>query len=217
MPTASCASSRSPARRCSRSWRPASASRSSSPMARSTALVLPRSPSGTTSPSPPSTPSCTRPYAAEIRRQIDAQGDTDRIVVLDTPLMTETVVKGLVFAAIIVVDTPIELAVERLVAQRGMSAEDALAGSASRSRARSRRRRRHRHRQRWRRRRPRCSRRRALGPLAGPSRRRLRRGHFLTTRPFSSRKLSARPSPWCAAEGGHTHATGRSSRRRGPA
>jgi dephospho-CoA kinase len=64
---------------------------------------------------------------AEIRRQIDAERDTDRIVVLDTPLMTETVVRGLVFAAIVVVDTPIELAVERLVAQRGMSAEDALA------------------------------------------------------------------------------------------
>ena len=41
--------------------------------------------------------------------------------------MTETVTKGLVFAAIIVVDTPIEVAVERLVAQRGLSAEDALA------------------------------------------------------------------------------------------
>ncbi len=64
---------------------------------------------------------------AEIRRRIDAESDTDRVVVLDTPLMTETVVKGLVFAAIIVVDTPIEVAVERLVAQRGMSAEDALA------------------------------------------------------------------------------------------
>ena len=64
---------------------------------------------------------------AEIRRRIDAQADTDRIVVLDTPLMTETVTKGLVFAAVIVVDTPIEVAVERLVAQRGMSAEDALA------------------------------------------------------------------------------------------
>jgi dephospho-CoA kinase len=63
----------------------------------------------------------------EIRRQIDAQQDTDRVVVLDTPLMTPTVIKGLVFVAVIVVDTPIEVAVERLVAQRGMSAEDALA------------------------------------------------------------------------------------------
>jgi dephospho-CoA kinase len=63
----------------------------------------------------------------EIRRRIDAEADTDHVVVLDTPLMTETVTKGLVFAAVIVVDTPIEVAVERLVAQRGMSAEDALA------------------------------------------------------------------------------------------
>ncbi len=59
---------------------------------------------------------------AEIRRQIEAHADTDHVVVLDTPLMTETVTKGLVFAAVIVVDTPIEVAVERLVAQRGMSA-----------------------------------------------------------------------------------------------
>jgi dephospho-CoA kinase len=63
----------------------------------------------------------------EIHRRIEAERGTDRVVVLDTPLMTETVVKGLVFAAVIVVDTPIEVAVERLVAQRGMSAEDALA------------------------------------------------------------------------------------------
>ena len=64
---------------------------------------------------------------AEIRRRIDAEAGTDRIIVLDTPLMTETVTRGLVFAAVIVVDTPIEIAVERLVAQRGMSAEDAMA------------------------------------------------------------------------------------------
>jgi dephospho-CoA kinase len=64
---------------------------------------------------------------AEIHRRVDAEAGTDRVVVLDTPLMTETVIRGLVFAAIIVVDTPIEVAVERLVAQRGMSAEDALA------------------------------------------------------------------------------------------
>lgn len=63
----------------------------------------------------------------EIRRRIDAEQDTDNVVVLDTPLMTPTVVEGLVFAAVIVVDTPIEIAVERLVAQRGMTPEDALA------------------------------------------------------------------------------------------
>jgi dephospho-CoA kinase len=63
----------------------------------------------------------------EIRRRIDAEQDTDHVVVLDTPLMTPSVIEGLVFAAVIVVDTPIEIAVERLVAQRGISAEDALA------------------------------------------------------------------------------------------
>lgn len=63
----------------------------------------------------------------EIRRRIDAEHDTDNVVVLDTPLMTPTVVAGLVFAAVIVVDLPIEIAVERLVAQRGMTPQDALA------------------------------------------------------------------------------------------
>jgi dephospho-CoA kinase len=63
----------------------------------------------------------------EIRRRIAAHAGTDHVVVLDTPLMTETVTKGLVFAAVVVVDTPIEVAVERLIAQRGMSAADALA------------------------------------------------------------------------------------------
>ena len=133
---------------------------------------------------------------AEIRRRIDAEADTDRIVVLDTPLMTETVTKGLVFAAVIVVDTPIEVAVERLVAQRGLSAEDALARISKQIS----------HEERVAGadividnggdvRRARCQRRRALGPLAGPSRRRVAAGRFLTTQPFSSRKLSARPSP----------------------
>ena len=64
---------------------------------------------------------------AEIRRQIEAEASTGKVVVLDTPLMTDTVVRGLLFAAVIVVDTPIEVAVERVVAQRGMSAEDAMA------------------------------------------------------------------------------------------
>jgi dephospho-CoA kinase len=63
----------------------------------------------------------------EIHGRVDAERDTDRVVVLDTPLMTPSVVEGLEFAAIIVVDLPIELAVERLVAQRGMNPEDALA------------------------------------------------------------------------------------------
>jgi len=63
----------------------------------------------------------------EIFAQIDAERDTDHVVVLDTPLMTPTVVGGLVFAALIVVDTPIDVAVERVVAQRGMAEDDARA------------------------------------------------------------------------------------------
>jgi dephospho-CoA kinase len=62
---------------------------------------------------------------AEIQRQIDAQRDTDRVVVLDFPLLGENPRKGL--AATIVVDIPVEVAVERLVAQRGMDADDARA------------------------------------------------------------------------------------------
>jgi len=60
---------------------------------------------------------------AEIARRIEAERDTDHIVVLDTPLLT--VVDDHDFAGLIVVDTPIEVAVERLVAQRGMSEDDA--------------------------------------------------------------------------------------------
>lgn len=62
---------------------------------------------------------------SEIQRQIDAQRDTDRIVVLDFPLLGENPRKGL--AATIVVDIPVEVAVQRLVDQRGMDHDDAHA------------------------------------------------------------------------------------------
>lgn len=62
---------------------------------------------------------------SEIQRQIDEQRETDRIVVLDFPLLGENPRKGL--AATIVVDIPVEVAVERLVAQRGMDEADARA------------------------------------------------------------------------------------------
>ncbi|MFV0307957.1 MAG: dephospho-CoA kinase [Desertimonas sp.] len=61
----------------------------------------------------------------EIARRIDAERDTDRVVVLDTPLLSVT--EGHEFAATIVVDTPVEVAIERLVGQRGMSENDARA------------------------------------------------------------------------------------------
>ena len=65
----------------------------------------------------------------EITRQIEAQRDTDRVVVLDFPLLGENPRGDL--RATIVVDLPVDLAVERLVDQRGMDADDARARIAS--------------------------------------------------------------------------------------
>jgi dephospho-CoA kinase len=65
----------------------------------------------------------------EITRQIEAQRDTDRVVVLDFPLLGENPRGDL--RATIVVDIPVELAVERLVEQRGMDVDDARARIAS--------------------------------------------------------------------------------------
>ena len=61
----------------------------------------------------------------EIQRQIDAHRDTDRIVVLDFPLLGENPRRGL--AATIVVDIPLDTAIDRLVNQRGMNVDDATA------------------------------------------------------------------------------------------
>lgn len=61
----------------------------------------------------------------EIQRQIDVHKDTDRVVVLDFPLLGENPRKGL--AATIVVDIPVDVAVQRLVDQRGMDDADARA------------------------------------------------------------------------------------------
>ena len=62
---------------------------------------------------------------SEIQRQIDEHRSTDRVVVLDFPLLGENPRKGL--AATIVVDIPVDVAVERLVDQRGMDEADARA------------------------------------------------------------------------------------------
>jgi dephospho-CoA kinase len=62
---------------------------------------------------------------SEIQRQIDEQRSTDRVVVLDFPLLGENPRKGL--AATIVVDIPVDVAVERLVDQRGLDEADARA------------------------------------------------------------------------------------------
>ncbi len=62
---------------------------------------------------------------SEIQRQIDEQRETDRVVVLDFPLLGENPRPGL--AATIVVDIPVDVAVQRLVEQRGMDEDDARA------------------------------------------------------------------------------------------
>ena len=62
---------------------------------------------------------------AEIARRIAAEAGTDHVVVVDTPLLEVKPDSG--FAAVIVVDAPVDVAVQRLVAQRGMDESDARA------------------------------------------------------------------------------------------
>lgn len=52
---------------------------------------------------------------------------TDRVVVLDVPLLAETTKPSWGLAGVIVVDAPIDVAVDRLVRQRGLTADDARA------------------------------------------------------------------------------------------
>jgi len=65
---------------------------------------------------------------AEIARRIEAERGTDSVVVLDTPLLK--VASEHDFAAVVVVDVPIEVAVQRLVRQRGMDEADVRARMA---------------------------------------------------------------------------------------
>ena len=62
---------------------------------------------------------------AEIDGQIEAQRDTDNVVILDVPLLVES--KAYETEGIIVVDTDPEIAVQRLVEFRGFNADDARA------------------------------------------------------------------------------------------
>jgi dephospho-CoA kinase len=62
---------------------------------------------------------------AEIARRLQAEADTDHIVLLDVPLLVESGRDDLV--AIVVVDVDPEIALHRLVNQRGMRPDDARA------------------------------------------------------------------------------------------
>jgi dephospho-CoA kinase len=61
----------------------------------------------------------------EMDRRVRANADTDAVVVLDIPLLTENPREGL--QGIIVVDVPVEVQVTRLVEGRGFAADDARA------------------------------------------------------------------------------------------
>jgi dephospho-CoA kinase len=65
----------------------------------------------------------------EIARRIDAERDTDHVVVLDVPLLVETGRDDMV--ALVVVDVDPEVAVARLVHHRGMREDDARARMAN--------------------------------------------------------------------------------------
>ena len=62
---------------------------------------------------------------AEMARRVEAAAGTDQVVVMDIPLLT--VHSGYDYAAVLVVDVPVETAVQRLVEARGMDEADARA------------------------------------------------------------------------------------------
>lgn len=63
--------------------------------------------------------------ATEMDRRLKEQRDTDNVVVLDIPLLAENPRTGL--CGVIVVDVPVDVAVDRLVRFRSMSEDDARA------------------------------------------------------------------------------------------
>lgn len=75
----------------------------------------------------------THPYVGQVMAErIGANAGTDRVVVLDIPLLAERGGKGAYpVAGVIVVDTPVDVAVARLVEHRGFSEDDARARVAS--------------------------------------------------------------------------------------
>ncbi len=74
---------------------------------------------------PTSTRSSTPPSALEIAERLATEVGTDHVVVLDVPLLVESGRDDM--AALLVVDADPEVAVERLVAQRGFDEQDARA------------------------------------------------------------------------------------------
>ena len=71
------------------------------------------------------------PVNREIRHRIREEADTGNLLVLDIPLLVEGILAGgpprYIVSGILVVDTPPEIAVQRLVEYRGFVEEDARA------------------------------------------------------------------------------------------
>lgn len=68
---------------------------------------------------------------AAVAERVAALADSDRIVVVEIPLLVESPASRADLQAVIVVDCPEDMAVARLVAQRGMSDADARARVAA--------------------------------------------------------------------------------------
>jgi dephospho-CoA kinase len=64
-------------------------------------------------------------------KRLQAEAETDHVVVYDVPLLVESARKAMDFAGVIVVDIDPEVAVERVVEQRGMAEEDVRARIAN--------------------------------------------------------------------------------------
>jgi dephospho-CoA kinase len=69
------------------------------------------------------------PVNKEIRRRIREQADSKNLLVLDIPLLVEGIIAGgpprYVVSGILVVDTPPEISIQRLIEYRGFTEEDA--------------------------------------------------------------------------------------------
>jgi dephospho-CoA kinase len=73
---------------------------------------------------------------AEMLKRLQAEADTDHVVVYDVPLLVEAARRAMSFAGVIVVDIDPEVAVRRVVEQRGMDEHDVrarIANQASRA------------------------------------------------------------------------------------
>jgi dephospho-CoA kinase len=68
---------------------------------------------------------------AEMLKMMQAEADTDHVVVYDVPLLVEAARRAMSFAGVIVVDIDPDVAVQRVVEQRGMDEQDVRARVAN--------------------------------------------------------------------------------------